>query len=353
MNECDTILLMGGFRMENKILFVNKRANLTDEFIAAMEETDFTISTAKNGLEAIEKLKEQQYKVVITGLIMDEVDGNQLIAHINKEYPSTACVVLTTRMNIGQLAYLVNQLEVYRIYLRPVDLRGLFLEMLKDAVIYYDHHLQYTQEQLIMKSSKGQNSQKLDRAQLLLNGMKDANKQVELFMNGILEFSMKEAEEYEENIKLKLLSFEKRLVRQYLEVGNSKWTLLDVVQEEIEKMISKEERAKTKIDLPLGIEYAENLCQNLYFAIWLLHLKISSILKDYEIEIKGHNLGAEKLIIRMDVKLQMDQWKKLEASVVGKQMIKIMDCFLERMTHDFLEEERENHLVFSFQLFRS
>ena len=339
--------------MENKILFVNKRVSLTEEFLVAMEDTDFTISTAINGLEAIKKLQEQEYKVVITGLIMDELDGNQLIAHINKEYPSTACVVLTTRMNVGQLAYLINQLEVHRIYLRPVDLKGQFLEMLKDAVIYYDHHLQYTQKQLIMQSSKDQNNQKWERMQLLLNGLNEANNQVEKFMGGILEFSMTEAEGYEEKIKTKLLSFEKRLVRQYLELGNAKWNKLDIVQQELQKLLPKEGLSEIKIDLPLGMDYPESVCQNLYFVVWLLHLKISSILKEYKIELKGENEGTKKLIIRMDVKVQMEQWKKLEASVIGKRMIQIMDCFFQGLTHEFLGEERENHLVYSFQLFRN
>lgn len=339
--------------MENRILFVNKRENLTDEFLMAMDGTDFTIHTAKNGFDAIKLLKAQEYKVVVTGLIMEELDGNQLIAHINKEYPSTACVVLTTKMNVGQLAYLVNQLEVYRIYLRPVDLKGQFLEMLKDAVVYYDHHLQYTQKQIIMQSSRDQSNQKWERMQLLLKSINEENNQVEKFMNGILEFSINEAKGYEDHIKGKLLSFEKRLVHQYLEVGNAKWNQLDIVKQEIQKIVSKDGLSRAKIDLPLGVEYPESMCQNLYFVLWLLHLKISSILKEYQIEIKGDNLGTEKLIIRMDVKVEMEQWKKLEASVIGKRMIQIMDCFLEGLTHDFLNEERENHLVYSFQLFRN
>ena len=339
--------------MENNILFVNKRANFTEEFLIAMAGSDFAITTVKNGFEAIKRLKEQEYKVVITGLIMEELDGNQLIAHINREYPSTVCVVLTTKMNVGQLAYLVNQLEVYRIYLRPVDLEGQFLEMLKDAVIYYDHRLQYTQKQIIMQSNREQSEQKWKRMQLLMNGINDSNKWVEKFVNGILEFSIANTEGYEDNLKAKLFFLEKRLIHQYLETGNEKWNQMDMVQQEIQKMVSTESGASVRIDLPLGIRYSENLCQNLYFVVWLLHLKISSIVKEYQIEIKGENLGSEKLIIRIDVKLELDQWKKLDASIIGRRMNQIIDCFFEGVTRDFLEEELENQLVYSFKLFRT
>ena len=339
--------------MEDKILFVNKRPNFTDEFLIAMKDSDFVITTVKNGVEALKRLEEQEYKVVITGLIMDELDGNQLIAHINSDYPSTVCVVLTTKMNVGQLAYLVNQLEVYRIYLRPVDLEGQFLEMLKDAVIYYDHRLLYTQKQIIMQSNREQSEQKWKRMQLLMNGIDDTNRWVEEFVSGILEFSITKAKGYEDNFKAKLFSFEKRLVHQYLEVGNEKWNQLDEVQHEIQKMISTETEAQVQIDLPLGIRFSQNLCQNLFFVVWLLHLKISSIMKRYQIQIKGENLGSEKLMIRINVQLELEQWKRIDESIIGRGMNQIIACFFEGMTHDFLEEERENQVVYSFTLFRN
>ena len=79
--------------MGNSILFVNKRPGLIEEFTEAMAQFDFEIDTATNGVDALRLLEQTEYKVVVTGLIMEETDGIQLISKINQIYPSTACVV--------------------------------------------------------------------------------------------------------------------------------------------------------------------------------------------------------------------------------------------------------------------
>ena len=318
--------------MENRILFVNKRAKLIEEFLVAMEGTDFVIKTALNGFDAVQLLKEQEYKVVITGLIMEKFDGNQLISYINQEYPSTACVVLTTKMNVGQLAFLVNQLDVYRIYLRPVDLKGQFLEMLKDAFIYYNNHYHYMQKQFILQSSRGQSDEKLHHMQLIMGGIEEANLQFEKFANGVLDFSMKQVNIYEENVKKKLLAFEKHLIRQYLQLGKKELNHLDDVEKQLQLLIPQNGTGVIEMTFPEENLCTERMCGNLYFVIWLLQLTISSIVHDYKIEVKCENVGKEKIEVFMNIELQMDQWKKLSASIVGKRMVQILNCFVEGLT---------------------
>jgi len=55
----------------------------------------FEFATAKNGLEAMEVLKTQEFAIVITDMIMPEVDGMQLLAHIKQNHPHTAVIVAT------------------------------------------------------------------------------------------------------------------------------------------------------------------------------------------------------------------------------------------------------------------
>ena len=71
--------------MDNRILFVNKRPGLIEEFVSAMSEFDFTVDSTTHAVEALKFLEKAEYKVVVTGLIMEGMDGVQLISKINQE----------------------------------------------------------------------------------------------------------------------------------------------------------------------------------------------------------------------------------------------------------------------------
>ena len=52
---------------------------------------------ASNGREAMELLKEEQPSVVVTDLMMPEMDGFELVAAVNANYPSIPVVLMTGR----------------------------------------------------------------------------------------------------------------------------------------------------------------------------------------------------------------------------------------------------------------
>lgn len=55
----------------------------------------FNFATANNGREAMEILKKREFTIVITDLIMPEVDGMQLLQHIKTNHPQTDVIVVT------------------------------------------------------------------------------------------------------------------------------------------------------------------------------------------------------------------------------------------------------------------
>ncbi|MCP4687095.1 MAG: response regulator, partial [Desulfobacterales bacterium] len=50
-------------------------------------EGQFEVSLAKNGVEAVEALKKEDVSVVVTDLMMPEMDGLELLAHVTRNYP--------------------------------------------------------------------------------------------------------------------------------------------------------------------------------------------------------------------------------------------------------------------------
>ncbi|MBF0100402.1 MAG: response regulator [Desulfobacterales bacterium] len=58
-------------------------------------EEDFMISTAENGKIALEILKKNSISLIITDLVMPEMDGFALLAHISEHYPDIPVIVMT------------------------------------------------------------------------------------------------------------------------------------------------------------------------------------------------------------------------------------------------------------------
>ena len=55
----------------------------------------FTIVTAENGLEAVDKLKQEVISLVVTDLQMPQMDGFALLAHLSENYPDIPVIILT------------------------------------------------------------------------------------------------------------------------------------------------------------------------------------------------------------------------------------------------------------------
>ena len=61
----------------------------------SIDSYGFEPVTAQNGKEALAILKEQEFEIVITDMMMPEMDGMQLLAQINRRYPKTDVIVVT------------------------------------------------------------------------------------------------------------------------------------------------------------------------------------------------------------------------------------------------------------------
>ena len=71
--------------------------------ICDWEEEGFQlIGEAANGKEALEIIKDKEPNIVITDLIMPEIDGVELTKIIKKDYPNTKVLVLS---NVSEFEY--------------------------------------------------------------------------------------------------------------------------------------------------------------------------------------------------------------------------------------------------------
>lgn len=78
-----------------KILIVDDDPNILEILKVHVSSFGFTHDTAEDGLIAVEKMKQQEYSIVITDMMMPNMDGMQLLKYIRENHPQTNVIVVT------------------------------------------------------------------------------------------------------------------------------------------------------------------------------------------------------------------------------------------------------------------
>lgn len=89
-------------RMSNKsILLVDDEESILSSIGWILEKNNFSLTKAGSGQEAIDKLQATQYDLVITDLIMAEIDGIAVLKYAKNLYPDIGVIILTGQGDIA------------------------------------------------------------------------------------------------------------------------------------------------------------------------------------------------------------------------------------------------------------
>lgn len=78
-----------------KILIVDDEIQYQDVFKMILEDKGYHPQTASSGKEALTKLQGESFNLVLTDLIMDGMDGVELLENIKTQYPATEVIIVT------------------------------------------------------------------------------------------------------------------------------------------------------------------------------------------------------------------------------------------------------------------
>ena len=85
------------------ILIIEDEARLRDNLQTLLQSEGYHVTTAQNGAEGIKRLRQESFDLVITDLVMPEIDGFQVLEYLKAYSPETVVVVMTAYVSAGSV----------------------------------------------------------------------------------------------------------------------------------------------------------------------------------------------------------------------------------------------------------
>ena len=108
-----------------KILIVDDEENIRRIFKKALEKKNYTVHTAPNAEDALQKIKNQKYSLIFSDIFMDGMSGLALLKEVKKINPQAKVVVMTAQdtmnntieaMRMGAYDYISKPFDFEVIY---------------------------------------------------------------------------------------------------------------------------------------------------------------------------------------------------------------------------------------------
>jgi len=83
--------------MAKRLLIVDDEETITFSLYQSFihSKKDYEVVTAASGEEALERIKETPFDLVVTDIMMPGIDGFELLNTLNKNYPDTNVIIMT------------------------------------------------------------------------------------------------------------------------------------------------------------------------------------------------------------------------------------------------------------------
>ncbi len=105
-------------RSAPRLLVVDDEESVRVTTAAILEQEGYEVSTASDGREALDKLRGDDFELVLTDLRMEGMDGSALLHEINRAFPNVVTVVLTGYASIESSIDALRQ-GVYDYLVKP------------------------------------------------------------------------------------------------------------------------------------------------------------------------------------------------------------------------------------------
>jgi DNA-binding NtrC family response regulator len=123
--------------MSRKIAFVDSESNVLESLKWLFEEEPYHLYTFSNPLEALKKMEEEEFALVVADQHTREMEGVEFLQKVKERLPNTVCMIMTTLPDINMATDAMGRKYIYCIISKPWDNHEL-KDLVKEALNYYD-----------------------------------------------------------------------------------------------------------------------------------------------------------------------------------------------------------------------
>ncbi|MGJ5815604.1 response regulator [Paludibaculum fermentans] len=117
-----------------KILVVDDDAAVREVVASMLRTAGYTVSLAANGREALTSLQREQFRVIITDLVMPEQEGIETIKVIRRDYPDVRVIAMSGAFG-GDYLRIAGYLGAHGTLAKPLQLSTV-LKAVSDALAF-------------------------------------------------------------------------------------------------------------------------------------------------------------------------------------------------------------------------
>ena len=78
-----------------KILLIDDDPLILEALSITLESAGYSVQTAKNGVDGLQMIRDGDFDLVITDIIMPEKEGLEVISHLKREHPSVKVIAIS------------------------------------------------------------------------------------------------------------------------------------------------------------------------------------------------------------------------------------------------------------------
>ena len=94
-----------------------------------VERQNLEVDTARDGVEAIERIDEDGYNVIVLDMMMPRIDGYGVLQHMQAHHPEKLrCTIIASAVPESEILKRF-EVPVYRIHAKPFDMAKLIADI--------------------------------------------------------------------------------------------------------------------------------------------------------------------------------------------------------------------------------
>jgi two-component system, NtrC family, response regulator HupR/HoxA len=120
----------------SKVFFIDDEVNVLNSIKRAFRNEEFEGYYFTSAVEALEEIEKIKPEVIVSDILMPEMNGFELLQKAKISSPTSVRVMLTGYADVTTILHAMNSGEVYRFITKPWKLEGEAINIIHESIEY-------------------------------------------------------------------------------------------------------------------------------------------------------------------------------------------------------------------------